>query len=286
MNQLAIDELNLLMNQAHKALDGATNHLEDAGRLSTHLAGFSEDDSIDRAQIIQLILQYRLDSEDALAKLLKFDNGLLQILGIAKHQSPQMNLERMEYALGNDDLHNILYALSQLVGTLIKIAHRYQRQLEKTTQQRKKLLAQKTPPILIKLRDSLQKTLAQQKHFITLMAAINLHIASDEWIKLQSVGPVYDHIGALRGPISQFYQAIQNGMTMGREIYEAVNADLKLNETLDHVLKEAHNVLQHLPDTQAPQHFFHPAPLQPQEDQSLRLEERASNKRLGNFFNH
>jgi hypothetical protein len=286
MNQLAVDKLNLMMNQAREALDGATNHLEDAGHLSTHLADFSEDDSIDRAQILQLILQYRLDSQDALAKLLKFDNGLLQILGIAKHQSPQMNLERMEYALGNDDLHNILYALSQLVSTLIKIAHRYQRQLEKASQQRKKLLAQKTPPVLIKLRNSLQKTLAQQKHFITLIAQINLHIANDEWIKLQSVGPLYDHIGALRGPVSQFFQAIQNGMTMGREIYETISSNIKLNETLDHVLKEANNILQHLPDTPAPQHFFHPAALHPQEDQSLRLEERASNKRLGNFFNH
>ena len=107
-----MNELDKIVSQAQQALSDSQALLKKA-LDDSNPDNSSEDSTTSSVQILQLILQYRLDTQDALARLLQLDHGLLLILGIEPHQTFQINLERMKFALGNDDLHHILYSLSQ-----------------------------------------------------------------------------------------------------------------------------------------------------------------------------
>ena len=63
-------------------------------------------------QLFQLVLEYILDSQSALARLFQMEQLLFQILGIEPLSSFNVNLERAAYALGSDDLNDILSQLT------------------------------------------------------------------------------------------------------------------------------------------------------------------------------
>ena len=77
-----------------------------------------EDESGEGARILQMILAYRLDTQAALQALLQLDHGLMQALGVSSHHTESINIERMAFALGQDDLKQILHALSKLLDSL------------------------------------------------------------------------------------------------------------------------------------------------------------------------
>lgn len=275
MNNPIITKLDKLISEADQSL------LDSQTTIQILLSEGEGDEPLAfeiEARIIQLILEYRLNAEDALAQLLNLDHHLLYILGIQPQHSAKANMERLAYALGSDDLKNILHTLSQLVDYLLRIARRYQKQQEKTQQHR----VENQPARMPRQLKGMQKLVTQQKVFIALVADISKNL--EQLTKLEPVGPVLDHIAGLRGPISRFYQAMQNGITATDGLYKQINKTAVLDETLGLVLKQAEQVLQQLP------------PLQPQPLHQLghfaeqttteQLEQRAAAKRMRPFFNH
>lgn len=278
MKEPQSSSLEQLADEANQALAESQTILQELVDDST-LITLPEDSSMSRAQILQLILQYRLDSQDALAKLLQLEHGVLQALGIAPQQSSKINLERMMYALGHDDLRHILSSLNQLVSALLRVVHRYQQTLNNTSRKKNSQLSLNVNPKYTTVVNRLKKTTVLQIRFMSFIDIIN---NLDEWNKLAAIGPVFDHIAALRGPISQFYQAIQNGFELTLNLYGKINKEAQLETHLDHLLQQTESVLKQMPLMIQPHHFFTPV----REDSAERLEQRASIKRLGHFFNH
>ena len=279
MEKFEINELDQLMNQANKALSDSQAILKELAD-DPSLTSLSDETTINKAQIIQLILQYRLDTQDALEKLLQIDHNLLQTLGIQPQHSSKMNLDRLKFALGNDDLQHILHALGLLVSSLLRVAQRYQQNNAKVSKQKQTLRSRYINATHDNFSWRLQKATVQQKLFISHMTEFSNHL--DEWNKLAPIGPVLDHIAALRGPISQFFQAIENGLALSYYLYEITNKGLPLDHTLTHLLQQTESVLKQMPLTPQPQHFFTPAKV----DVDEQLEQKASKNRLGQFFNH
>ncbi|MDX1837933.1 hypothetical protein DIZ81_10060 [Legionella taurinensis] len=225
-----------------------------------------------RGRLLELTLQYRLDLQNALSRLLGLEPILLQLLGVGPHYSQTINLERLAFALGNDDLSQLLYLLGELLHSLLRIASRYQHQaksyreahsLGKTPYKRFYLSLQKACELqkaMLKSLDSLEQTLKQL-------------------VKQAAIGPVLDHLAALRGPISQFHQALLNGLDCSAQFYKTTYPHLKLEEELGSVLARAEPLFK---PASYPAARFKPENTPSPE----RLEQRAAAKRLGNFFNH
>ena len=271
-------EVDVLVHKASQALAGSQSILQgilsDAKNMDP-----SDLTTISNVQLLVLILQHRLDTQDALVKLLQIDNGFLQILGIGPHLSSKINLERMEFAIGNDELHHILFSLGQLVHTLWRIAQRYQQSLDKDSKRKQRKLSPPSKATRLTFEPRLQIAVGLQKQFISLLNELNSNLA--EWIKLGAmVGPVLDEIAALRGPISQFYQAILNGLEVSHQLHEYTNKGIQLDSNLDLLVKQIESALTYLPSIQQPRPFFSAVKM----DTTERLEERATNRRLGHFF--
>lgn len=92
------------------------------------IALLSEEPLEHRGRLLELTLQYRLDLQNALSRLMGFEPVLLQLLGLGPHYSEKINLERLTLALGHEDLNQLLYLLSELLHSLLRIASRYQQQ--------------------------------------------------------------------------------------------------------------------------------------------------------------
>ncbi len=61
---------------------------------------------------MQLILQYRLSCEDALSFILSLDHNLLSYLGIQPQQSSKNEYGPLAYAVGSEDLKQLLKFLA------------------------------------------------------------------------------------------------------------------------------------------------------------------------------
>lgn len=270
MNEINLNKVEQLMQQAEQALASSQTILQELHDNPTMID----------IEILQLILQYRMDTQDALIKLLQLDAGLLHLLGLSSQHSPLINLERMAYALGNDDLRHVLYSLSQLVGSLSRIANRYRQHSKTNAKQRQEenLLHSSTP--YKKLEQRFQKALAQQHLFITSMSTLQQEMGLGG--KLDATKPVLDRIAALRKFTFEYIKALEHRMVMSHQLYKKFSNDIQLDDTLDILLKQAHVVLKKMPLLNETSPFFTPAKM----DTGPRLEERAAAKRLGNFFNH
>ena len=279
MTELNKNEIDALMHKASQALAGSQSILQgilsDAKQLDP-----SDITAISNVQLLVLILQYRLDTQDALVKLLQIDNGFLQILGIGPHLSSKINLERMGFAIGNDELHHILLSLGQLIHTLWRIAQRYQQTLDKDSKRKQRQLSPNSKAMLLTFEPRLQIALGQQKQFISLIDELSSHLAI-QWTKLAALGvPVLDEVSALQGPISLFYQGMLNGLDVTHEFYKTTNQGIQLDKNLDQLVQQIESALTYLPSIHQPRPFFSAIKM----DTNERLEERASNRRLGHFF--
>lgn len=224
---------------------------------------------------IQLILQYRMGCENALALLLNIDHNLLYLLGIQPHHSAKMNLDRLAYAVGNDDLKQILNLLALLVKSLAKITARYKKDQASFAQHHKEPEKRNT------IVRELQKLAAKQESFQHRLDKIHLEV--EQLLRQQGEGPVFDHIAALRGPISQFHQAMMHGLEKAAQLYQKVNQSPVLEYQIDALLKKAEEVLHIMPGLYKHQ----PANLSNHVDQKTnaeQLEQRAAAKRLRPFF--
>lgn len=123
MSAADLEKISNLIGEAQQLLQENQQGIEEILRESQN-----EDTSFEEiSHSLQLVLQYRLNCQDTLVALLNLDHHLLYGLGIQAQHSATSNLERLSYALGSDDLKQILHALSQLVESLLKIARRHQR---------------------------------------------------------------------------------------------------------------------------------------------------------------
>jgi hypothetical protein len=182
----------------------------------------SGDASFDiNVKIIQLLLEYRLGSQDALSKVLNIDHNLIALLGIEPRHSAKTNLDRLTFAVGTEDLKQILHALSQLVDYLLKVIHSYQKNQQQLNKYQRMHKEHKPPKLLI----GMQKLVMQQKKMLSLLNELGQSL--EQLTQVEAVGPLYDHIAALRGPISQFFQAIQHGIGLAHELYQKTNETVK-----------------------------------------------------------
>ena len=261
-----INELVSKTSQILAEIDGVRQGLLDDVQTDTN--GSVEAQS----RAIQLILSYRLDAQDALVKLLNLDYHILYALGIQPQHTAKTNKERITFALGTDDLKQVLHALNQLVDYLLRIANRYQNQ----HQHRHQLRETKDT----KLLKGMQKLVTKQKTLTTYINDLSENI--EQLLKLEVVGPVYDHVAALQGPISKFHQAILHGLNQAQRLYQHANKDAVLDHTLSAVLTEADLALKNIPSMFNPQphhqlgHFATKT--------SEELEQSAAIKRLRPFF--
>ena len=204
------------------------------------------------------------------------NKGLLQILGITPQQSSKMNLDRLEYALGNDDLHQILGALSQLVHSLSRVAHRYQQSLKKASIQRQAKPVLKAP----KFEARFQQSMVYQKEFLRLMETIRLLLAKPT-NEPNSQNHAHTDIAQLRIKTEKWFNILKNNLKLSHQCYEKTNKPLALEHQLSPLLQKVETILEQLPAINQPNHFFTPPHLN-----STELEQRASAKRLRPFFNH
>ena len=274
-------EVNKLLTQAQQRLDDSQIIIKELVDESKDL-DLSDESTTTHAQMIELVLQYRMDSQNALAQLLQIDHGLLQILGIAAMNTSGINIERMKFALGNDDLQYILHALGQLIHSLLLMAQRYQQNLDKASKLRQNLnhRPSKVNTRLVKYCERLQKAVVQQKLCISSLTDVCHHV--DQWNLLTTIAPGLDHIAALQGLFAHFYGATQYGLELSKSLYDTISPRILLDKRLDTVLQQAESLLKLMPAAYAPNHFFNPV----QSNTTDKLEERASLRRLGNFFNH
>ncbi|WP_231865851.1 hypothetical protein [Legionella fallonii] len=266
------NNIDLLINEATLCLNETKSILSKLIQVST-----DGEDSSDENKIltIQLVLQYRLSGEDALSFLLQMDHNLLYFLGIQPQHSAKINLDRLAYAVGNEDLKQILNVLAILAGSLSKIIARYKNSHASFTLKNKKPQKQHI------MTKELSLLLAKQNQFLNILHKLDLDIK--QLLKLQAIGPIFDYIAALRGPISQFYQAIMLGLEQAEQLYHQVNKEPLIDYQLNSLLKETERLLHLMPSTDN-LHPNYPIKQFDHKMASEQLEQRAAAKRLRPFF--
>ena len=262
------DLLNNLVTEASKSLADAQDILGGLVKESASAILSSEEE----ITCLQLVLEYRLSNQDALVSLLKLDKHLLYILGIQPQHSATTNLERITYALGSDDLKQVLHALNQLLEHLLRIARRQQKQQKEHTHSKQ----EKTCKIVTRLKSLIFK------QSLFLNAITKLEMSVTEILTLEAVGPIHDHIAALRGPVSQFHQAILHGLEQSQILYSHVNKNQSLNLLVNDLIEKADHVLQHMPSIYKPQPNYSLGHFEAKTAEEL--EQRAAIKRMRPFF--
>lgn len=272
MSNSQIEQLNKLLTEANQHLETSKNTLEELFNDPTTTEDLLTEE---KAYGIQLILQYRLSCEDALALLLKIDHQILYSLGIQPQQSSKINLERLSYAVGHEDLKHILNFLANLVDSLSKIVSRYHKQ--QVSFRAKNKGTRKTSCFI----QALKKLTAHHNHFLKTLTLSEHEI--NQLVKMHAVGPLFDHIAALQGPISQFHQILSYSMDQTKFLYQKINQSAAIDHQLDFLLKKAEDVLSLMPSLYkaSPHHFAKPLNDKMTPEQ---LEARAAAKRLLPFF--
>ncbi|KTD27037.1 hypothetical protein [Legionella maceachernii] len=258
-----------LMNKATLFLNETKSILSNLRQVSTDEGEFSTEDKI---LTIQLLLQYRLSGEDALNFLLTLDHNVLYFLGIHPQHSAKTNRDRLAYAVGNEDLKQILNVLAILTGSLSKIIARYKNSHASFA------LKNKAPRQHLMVRET-SKLLSKQNQFLEVLHQLNQEV--EQILEQPAAGPIFDHIAALRGPISHFHQAIIHGLGQAEELYHQVNKTPLMDYELHSLLKKTEEVLHLMPS------LYHPSnvPLKQFDHKtSEQLEQRAAAKRLQPFW--
>lgn len=232
---------------------------------------------------LQLVLQYRLSSQDALRALLHYQQNLWQILGVSASASDAVSFERLAYALGNDDLHFLLTTLNQLADALLKLVGRMEAKNENNRRQSLKRKKEKDNQIVkteTKGYIFLKTAITQQSKFaveiLDLTQSLQVIAGAPE------IGEFLDYIGVLEGPISHVYQALQNGLILAGSLYQQLSVGLSLVPELKQVIEEVHQALELSVPHLEQQRFFAPDKVNRLSGQNL--EERATLKRSRPFF--
>ena len=269
------------IKQQKKLIEEAGDYLRRIQDDLTQIVNYPDDEESDSEEgtlrTLQLVLQFRLDTQDALQKLFQFNQDIWQILGISPRNSSTINLERLAFALGKNDLQHALSMLNRLIDSLLRILKRYHsKQLSPMNSQRPVML----PPKNTSMRyQKMVFVVEHQKSFNFILDQLtkSLEATAAEPI----VGPVLDHICKLEGPISHFYQALQNGLVLSEGLYKQLEETCQLTKQMDELIHQANLVIQQSHQLLETPRLFHPTKVL---STSQQLEDRASEKRLGHFF--
>ena len=263
-----------LMQEAEACL---TKIQDDLQQIIDYPASEEGESEIDGLRTLQLVLQFRLDTQDALQKLFRFNQGIWQILGVSPQSSSSANLERLAFALGKSDLQHALSMLNRLIDSLLRILQRYYSKQSVPTN-RKSALMQR-PANTSWRHPKMVRLVEQQKSFNFILNQLTNSLESLSGAP--AVGPVLDYICKLEGPISHFYQALQNGLVLSEGLYKQLEETCQLTKQMDELIHQANLVLE-----QSHQLFETPKLFYPTKklSSSQELEERAAEKRLGHFF--
>lgn len=225
MNEKLIETQSNLIKQAETELI-QSNQLLESLQQEKGLQEESDLDELDSLKSLILVLQYRLDTQNALSQLGHLQQYLLQLLGIEAKHSFEFNLERLAFALGTDELKQILAMLHHLVDSLLRVIA--QKQLKESHDKRKSLEQTKQ----FKPIDTLVKVLNKQKLFMAKLDELKLVLENIGGAP--QPGIVYDHIAALQGPISRFYQALQHGLGLSNSLYQQLQK--KINSVISYLI--------------------------------------------------
>ena len=271
-----IQKQNQLIQEAESCLTRIQNSLKEVVELSDEESG--EGGSVSsQLHTLRLVLQFRLDTQDALRHLFQYSQSVWQILGVSSQYSKNTNLERLAFALGGDELQVTLSMLNQLIDKLLRVLQRYELNLigQRGFSHRKEA-SMKAPPNTSRRHQQLVFCVQHQKSF---NATLDQLTNSLEAIQAQEDmgGEVLACIAKLEGPISHFHQALQHGLIVSAGLYQQLEAQFHLIKDLDHT---SHKM------EQAPLCLEKPRLFQPNKliSNSQALEARATEKRLGPFF--
>lgn len=233
-------------------------------------------DDMDNLRTMQLMLQYRLDTQNTLSQLSKLQSNLLQYLGVDPIHSKDLNTERLAYALGSNDLQLMLTLLNQLIDALLRILSQM---LTKKVQRQKEIQEHQKKLKNIK---RLTKIITLQKPIAKLIANINKEV--DAVAGTPHYGIVLDYIVSIQGPISRFYQALIHGIGLSSELFHFLQLDKNAQPQLTKLLHDSQTLKYSAPSAKEQQRMFHPEPPTPHHSETL--EQRAAQKRLSPFFWH
>jgi hypothetical protein len=182
-------------------------------------------------RLLQLTLQYRLDKEDVIKKLLRVNRNLCHALGINESNSTKKSLDVAAELLGSDNLHRELSLLGGLwrelnkalsltekskrlqleekkrrERILSKIKHGEDKEEATLSSEKRKKISAKERALYYSMKDAI----GHQEYF-----SLNLEQLSEAYHKYEGLpqfGLIYDYLAKLKGPISEFHVALQNGI--------------------------------------------------------------------------
>ena len=102
----------------------------------------------------------------------------------------------------------------------------------------------------------------------------------DLFLRLETIGPVLDHVASLEGPVSKFHQLVLNGLKDSFLFYEKLNHDYSLDNQLDDLMHNAKYVLSNMAINSQPYRLF--THVNDDFNDDL-LDVRAEKRRLGYF---
>lgn len=249
-----------------------------------------ETDMLDEEEgyhVMQLVLQYRLDKEDVIKKILHVNQQHCAALGIDIHQSTKKNLDTAAHLLGSDNLLHELGYLSKLCHKLNKLLA----SLDKTKRAMREEKAQ-WERLIERLHDkqhsldltdiSAKKSKSRESRYQHLIRILYDAIYFQESFKenveqlaesfhayegLPKFGLIHDYLAGIKGPISQFHLLEQSGIGLSDNLMHVAAKKFnlkpeKLNEKqLLHKLNEVINKninlqIEHNRDLQAQQKFL------------------------------
>jgi hypothetical protein len=228
------------------------------------------------ATSIQLILEYRLNALNILSELLELDYHLLYILGIQPQHSANTNLERMAYALGGEDLKAILFALSDMVEALLKVARRYKNHLERSGpkgSQTPSIKSSFVVPALLSLKD---------KQTAMLLLVQTMQRESMEFLPLEPGTPEYEQMQEIEMTLEHLQQDLQQILSASQELYQKYNETIQLEKSLEEILQQTQTVLQNMPSLYHTMPHYSPSHFK--EESLEELEKQAEARRLRPIF--
>ena len=255
----------------HSDLTFVAQHVKDKPKVEKE-----DDDDIGTLRTLRLVLQYRLDTQDALQRIFGFSQSLWQILGVSKQNSSSVNVERLSFALGSEDLHHVLAMLSRLIDSLLRILKRY---YSKPTMASGKPVLKPVPATESVLYKKMSRVVDTQKIVNILIDKICHSVTLKPMKPVSSA--VFDEYDQLQAPIPRLIEAMGKGMALSGGVYAQCALNCELAPKLENLIQKADYVITH-----APQLFNKPMLFKPTKELSNteELEARAAEKRLGRFF--
>lgn len=280
-----INQQNRLIQEAEACLTRIKGDLAIIVDESNFTKISSDEAEIESLRTLQLVLQYRLDTQSALQRLFLINQNLAKILGVSPHHSVAINMERLNFALGSDDLHQALAMLSQLIDALLRVLHRYSDKTKavNVSLNRKQLLMRKPPSQSSRLYKTMIKIVEKQKSFNFILDQLDTSL---EKVLIEGdtiYGPILDHIGQLDGPVYLFYNALRHGLVVSGGIYQRLQVTSNFNKKMDELLAQANSVLDQSHRLVERPQLFRPSK---EISSTQELDARAAEKRLGRFFYH